>query len=104
MGKTTDLVKKIRDSKGTFHAKIGTINNRNCKDLTEAKEIKKRWQECTDKPYKKALKDPECEVAPLGPPAPAQPLLLGRGVAPLHRSCSVAAWCSWSPPLTLGMG
>ena len=53
MGKTTDLVKKIRDSKGTFHAKIGTINNRNCKDLTEAKEIKKRWQECTDKPYKK---------------------------------------------------
>ena len=61
MGKTTDLVKKIRDSKGTFHAKIGTINNRNCKDLTEAKEIKKRWQECTDKPYKKALKDPDIQ-------------------------------------------
>ena len=59
MGKTTDFVKKIRDSKGTFHAKIGTINNRNCKDLTEDKEIKKRWQECTDKPYKKALKDPD---------------------------------------------
>ena len=59
MRKTTDLVKKIRYSKGTFHAKIGTTNNRNCKDLREAKEIKKRWQECRDKPYKKALKDPD---------------------------------------------
>ena len=59
MEKTTDLVKKIRYSKGTFHAKIGTTNNRNCKDLREAKEIKKRWQECRDKPYKKALKDPD---------------------------------------------
>ena len=58
MGKTTDLVKKIRDSKGTFHAKIGTINNRNCKDLTEAKEIKKRWQEYTEL-YKKDLHDPD---------------------------------------------
>ena len=57
MRKTTDLVKKIRDTKWTFHAKIGTINNRNCKDLTEAKEIKKRWQEYTDEPYKKALRD-----------------------------------------------
>ena len=54
MGKTRALVKKIRDTKGTFHAKIGTINNRNCKD--QAKEIKKRWQEYTDEPYKKALK------------------------------------------------
>ena len=57
MEKTRDLVKKIRDTRGTFHAKIGTINNRNCKD--QAKEIKKRWQEYTDEPYKKALKDPD---------------------------------------------
>ena len=59
MGKTRNLFKKSRDTKGTFHAKIGTTNNRNCKDLREAKEIKKRWQECRDKPYKKALKDPD---------------------------------------------
>ena len=57
MRKTTDLVKKIRDTKWTFHAKIGTINNRNCKDLTEAKEIKKRWQEYTEELYKKDLHD-----------------------------------------------
>ena len=57
MRKTTDLVKKIRYSKGTFHAKIGTTNNRNCKDLREAKEIKKRWQEYTEELYKKDLYD-----------------------------------------------
>ena len=45
MGKTRDLIKKIRDTKGTFLSKIGTIKDRKCKDLTEAKEIKKRWQE-----------------------------------------------------------
>ena len=45
MGKTTDLFKKIRDTKGTFHAKMGSIKDRNCWDLTEAKDIKKRWQE-----------------------------------------------------------
>ena len=45
MGKTRDLFKKIRDTKGTFHAKMGSIKDRNCMDLTEAEEIKKRWQE-----------------------------------------------------------
>ena len=45
MGKTRDLFKKIRDTKGTFHAKMGTIKDRNCMDLTEAEDIKKRWQE-----------------------------------------------------------
>ena len=48
MGKTRDLVKKIRDIKGTFHARMGTMKDRNNKDLTEAEEIKKRWQEYTD--------------------------------------------------------
>ena len=52
MGKTTDLFKKIRDTKGIFHAKMGTIKDRNCMDLTEAEDIKKRWQEYTE-PYKK---------------------------------------------------
>ena len=46
MGKTRDLFKKIRDTKGTFHAKMGTIKDRNSMDLTEAQDIKKRWQEC----------------------------------------------------------
>ena len=54
MGKTTDLFKKIRDTKGEFHAKMGTIKDRNRKDLTEAEEIKKRWQKYT-KLYKKGL-------------------------------------------------
>ena len=58
MGKTTDLLKKIRDTKGTFHTKIGTIKNRNGKNLTEAEEIKKRWQEYTKELYKKDLNDP----------------------------------------------
>ena len=48
MGKTRDLFKKIRDTKGIFHAKIGSIKNRNCMDLTEAENIKKRWQEYTE--------------------------------------------------------
>ena len=53
MGKTSDLFKKIRDTKGTFHAKMGTIKERNGKDLTEVEEIKKRWQEYTGELYKK---------------------------------------------------
>ena len=53
MEKTRDLFKKIRDTKGTFHAKMGTIKNRNCKDLTEAEDIKKRWQEYTEELYQK---------------------------------------------------
>ena len=55
MGKTRDLFKKIRDTKGTFHAKMGTIKHRNCIDLTEAEDIKKRWQEYTKELYKKDL-------------------------------------------------
>ena len=58
MGKTRDLFKKIRDTKGTFHAKMGTIKNRNCKDLTEAGDVIKRWQEYTEGLYKKDLHDP----------------------------------------------
>ena len=53
MGKTRDLFKKIRDTKGTFHAKMGSIKDRNDMDLTEAEEIKKRWQEYTEELYKK---------------------------------------------------
>ena len=53
MGKTIDLLKKIRDTKGTFHAKMGSIKNRNCRDPTEAEYIKKRWQEYTEELYKK---------------------------------------------------
>ena len=55
MGKTRDIFKKIRDTKGTFHAKMGTIKHRNGMDLTEAEEIKKRWQEYTEELYKKDL-------------------------------------------------
>jgi len=58
MGKTRDLFKKIRDTKGTFHAKMGTIKDRNGTDLTEAEDIKKRWQEYTEL-YKKDLNDPD---------------------------------------------
>ena len=59
MGKTRDLFKKSRDTKGTFHAKMGTIKDRNDMDLTEAEDIKKRWQEYTEELYKKDLLDPE---------------------------------------------
>ena len=55
MGKTRDLFKKIRDTKGTFYAKMGSIKDRNGKDLEEAEEIKKRWQEYTEELYKKYL-------------------------------------------------
>ena len=57
MGKTSDLFKKIRDTKGTFHAKMGSIKDRNCRGLTEAGNIKKRWQEYTEELYKKDLHD-----------------------------------------------
>ena len=71
MGKTRDLFKKIRDTKGTFHAKIGSIKDRTGLDLTEAEDLKKRWQEYTEQLYKKDLHNPithlepdllECEV------------------------------------------
>ena len=58
MGKTRDLFKKIRDTKGTFHVKMGTLKDRNGMDLTEAEDIKKRWQEYTEELYKKELHDP----------------------------------------------
>ena len=58
MGKTRDLFKKIRNSKGRFHAKMGTIKDRNGMDLTEAEDIKKRWQEYTEELYKRDLHDP----------------------------------------------
>ena len=59
MGKTRDLFKKIRDTKGIFHAKMGSIKDRNGMDLTEAEDIKKRWQEYTEELYKKDLHDPD---------------------------------------------
>ena len=59
MGKTRDLFKKIRDNKGTFQAKMGLIKDRNVMDLTEAEDIKKRWQEYTEELYKKHLHDPD---------------------------------------------
>ena len=59
MGKTTDLFKNIRDTKGTFHAKMGSIKDRNDMGLTEAEDIKKRWKEYTEELYKKDLHDPD---------------------------------------------
>ena len=59
IGKTRDFFKKIRDTKGTFHAKMGSIKDRNSMDLTEARDIKKRWQEYTEELYKKDLNDPD---------------------------------------------
>ena len=59
MGKTRDLFKKIGDIKGTFHARMGMIKNRNSKELTEAEEIKKRWQEYTEELCKKGINDPD---------------------------------------------
>ena len=62
MGKTRDLVKKIKDTKGIFHAKMGSIKDRNGIDLTEAEDIKKRWQEYTEELYKRDLHDPDSTV------------------------------------------
>ena len=59
MGKTRDLFKETRDTKGIFHAKMGTIKDRNGRDLTEAEDIKKKWQEYTEELYKKDLHDPD---------------------------------------------
>ena len=64
MGKTKDLFKKVRDTKGTFHAKMGSIKDRNGLDLTEAEEIKKRWQEYTEELYKKDLHNPDNHDGP----------------------------------------
>ena len=59
MGKTGDLFKKIRDTKGTFHANMGKIKDRNSMDLMEAEDIKKRWQDYTEELYKKDLNEPD---------------------------------------------
>ena len=59
MGKTRDLFKKLRDTKGTFPTKMGSIKDKNYRDLTEAEDIKKRWQEYTEELYKKDLHDPD---------------------------------------------
>ena len=59
MGKTRELFRKIRDTKETFHAKMGSIKDRNGMDLTEAEDIKKRWQEYTEELYKKDLQNPD---------------------------------------------
>ena len=70
MGKTTGLFKKIRDTKGTFHAKMRSIKDRNGMDLTEAEDIKKRWQEYTEELYKKDLHGPDdhnCVITHLEP-------------------------------------
>ena len=63
MGKTRDLFNKTRDTKGTFHTKMDTIKNRNRVDLTEAEDLKKRWQEYTEELYKKDLLDPDSHDA-----------------------------------------
>ena len=70
MGKTRDFLKKIRDTKGTLHAKMGSIKDRNCMDLTEAEDIKKRWQEYTEELYKTDLHNPDnhnCVITHLEP-------------------------------------
>ena len=64
MGKTRDLFKKIRDSKGIFHAKMGPIKDKNCMDLTDAEDIKKRWQEYIEELYKKELHYPDNHHSP----------------------------------------
>ena len=64
MGKTTDLFKKTRDTRGMFHAKMGTIKDRNGMDLTEAEDIKKRWQEYTEELYKKKFHDQDNHDSP----------------------------------------
>ena len=64
MGKTRDLFKKIRDTKKTFHAKMGTVKDRNGMDLTEEEDIKKRWQENTEELYKEDLQDPDNHLEP----------------------------------------
>ena len=70
MGRTRDLFKKIRDTKGTFHAKMGTIKDRNFMDLTEAEDIKERWQEYTEELYKKDLHHPDKHLGVISHPEP----------------------------------
>ena len=73
MGKTRDLFKKIRDTKRTFNAKMGSIKDRNGMDLVEAEDIKKRWQEYTEELYKKDLHDPDNHDGVIPPPRARHP-------------------------------
>ena len=76
IGKTRDLFKKIRDTKGTFHAKMGTIKDRNGIDLTEAEDIKKKWQEYIEELYKKDLNDPDNQDGMITHVEPGHPDIL----------------------------
>ena len=114
MGKTRDLFKKIRDTKGIFHAKMGSIKDRNGRDLTETEDIKKRWQENTEELYKKDLHDPddhdgvithlepdipECEVTwALG--SITRNKVSGGGGIPVELSQSNALPLSYTPQLS----
>ena len=75
MGKTRDLFKKMRDTKGTFHTKMGSIKDRNGMDLTEAEDIKKRWPEHTEELYKKYLHDPDNHEGVITPTHPDPDIL-----------------------------
>ena len=86
MGKTRDLFKKIRDTKGTFHAKMGTIKDTNCMDLTEAEDIKKRQQKYTEELYKKDLHNPNNHDDVI---ANLEPDILKSEVKFIYRRCSI---------------
>ena len=84
MGKTRDLFKKIKETKGIFHAKMGSIKDRNGMDLTEAEDIKKRWQEYTEELYKKDLHDPDNHDGVITHLEP--------DILEVHGSCTIEAW------------
>ena len=90
MGKTRGRFKKIRDAKGTFHAKMGSIKDRNGMDLTEAEDIMKRWQEYTEELYKKDLHDPDDHdgmITHLEPDILESQSQMGRRKHPCKQSC-----------------
>ena len=96
MGKTRDLFNKIRDTKGTFHAKMGSIKDRNGMDLTEAEDIKKRWQEYTEQLYKKDLHDQDNHYGVITHLEPAIPFSSGpHSVRPLHHDLSILGGPTW---------
>ena len=86
MGKTRDLFKKIRDTKGTFQARMGSIKDRNCMDLTEAEDIKKRWQEYIEELYKRDLHDPDNHDDVI---TNLEPDILKSEVKFIYRRCSI---------------
>ena len=115
IGKTRDLFKKIRDTKGTFHAKMGSIKDRNGMDLTEAEDIKKRWQEYPEELYKKDLHDPdnhdgvithlepdilECEVKWVLGSITTNKASGGDGI-PVELFSNPERWCCESAPLNM---